>query len=67
MLTAKDPCTCCEIEVPVCVPGCCKEPSCVTCRRGLFGRSITEYTWCCGYRVKIVVTRRGAVIVHTYG
>ena len=68
MLQVTDPCTCCPIEVPVCVPGCCTDAPCVSCRRGLFGRTITEYTWCCGYRVRIVLsTRRSTLTVHTYG
>jgi hypothetical protein len=63
VLKAKDPCTCCWIDVCVCVPGCCTgEPCCVT-RCGFFGRVITQYTWCCGHTVEIVVTRHGRVIV----
>ncbi len=67
MLQIQDPCTCCPIEIPVCVPGCCTDAPCVTSSRGLFGRTITEYSWCCGFRVRIVLTRSNTVIVHTYG
>ena len=67
ILQVQDPCTCCPIEVPVCVPGCCTDAPCVTTRCGLFGRTITEYTWCCGFKVRIVMTKRDTIIVHTYG
>ena len=67
MLQIKNPCSCSPVEVPVCVPGCCTEPPSVSCRAGLFGRSITEFTWCCGYRVRIVLTRDNTIIVHSYG
>jgi hypothetical protein len=67
ILHIQDPCTCCAIEVPVCVPGCCTDAPCVSTRQGIFGRTITEYSWCCGFRVKIVMTRRGDIVVHTYG
>lgn len=67
ILHVQDPCTCCPIEVPVCVPGCCTDAPCVTTRRGLFGRTVTEYCWCCGFRVKIIMTRGHDIIVYTYG
>lgn len=68
MLTVNDPCSCCPIEVPVCVPGCCTDAPSVSCRRGLFGRMIYTYTWCCGYTAKITLsTRRGTILVTTYG
>jgi hypothetical protein len=67
MLQITDPCRCCPVEVPVCVPGCCTGTPSVSCRQGLFGRTITEYTWCCGFRVRMVLTRRNEIIVHTYG
>ena len=63
----QDPCTCRLVEVPVCVPGCCTDAPCITTRDGLFGRSITEFTWCCGFRVRVVITRSDTIIVHTYG
>ncbi len=67
MLSITDPCTRCPVEVPVCVPGCCTDAPKVSCRRGLFGRTITEFMWCCGFRAKIVLTRRNDITVHTYG
>jgi hypothetical protein len=63
----QDPCTCSPVEVPVCVPGCCTDAPCVTTRDGLFGRSITEFTWRCGFRVRVVMTRSNTIIVHSYG
>lgn len=67
VLQVTDPCTCCPIDVPVCVPGCCTEPPCVTKRGGVGGRSITEFTWRNGFRVRIVHTPRDLLVVHTYG
>ena len=67
LLEIRGPCSCHSVQVPVCVPGCCTEPPSVVCRRGLFGRSVTEFTWCCGYRVRIVLTRGNKIVVHTYG
>lgn len=67
VLQVTDPCTCCPIEVPVCVPGCCTEPPCVTTRSGVLGRSITEFSWSNGFRVRVVHTARDVLIVHTYG
>ena len=67
VLQVTDPCTCCPIDVPVCVPGCCTEPPCVTNRGGVLGRSITEFTWSNGFRVRGVHTARDVLVVHTYG
>ena len=54
VLAVKDPCTGCAVEVPVCLPSCCKGDPKVCSRPGLFGRSVVTYSWCCGYDVKIV-------------
>ena len=68
VLVVKDPCCCgCSVEVPVCLPSCCTGEPCVTCRPGMFGRSIVEYSWDCGYLVRVVFTRHGDLIVHSYG
>ena len=57
----------CRVRCPKCQAMLVIAP-CVSCRRGLFGRTITEYTWCCGYKVRIVLsTRRNTLTVHTYG
>ncbi len=67
VLTVIDPKTCCPIEVPVCLPSCCTGyPQC-SGRDGLFGRGITNYSWCCGFKVRIVVGHHGDVTVHYYG
>jgi hypothetical protein len=52
--------------VPVCVP-VCNEAPCVTSRCGLFGRGIVSYTWSCGYRIDMVITKHGDVRVTTFG
>ena len=67
VLQVMDPCTGCPIDVPVCVPGCCTGLPKVCGRKGLFGRPITEFDWCCGYRVKVVMKLNGDLIVHCYG
>jgi hypothetical protein len=68
VLLVKDPCVCgCFVEVPVCLPVCCTGAPEVDCHRGLLGRDVVEYDWCCGYKVKVVFDRRGDVTVHYYG
>jgi hypothetical protein len=68
VLLVKDPCVCgCLVNVPVCLPACCTGAPEVCCHRGLLGRAVVEYEWCCGYRVKIVFDRCGDLIVHSYG
>ena len=67
ILQVKEPCGCCLIDVPVCVPGCCAGVPEVQCRRGLFGRQIVTYDWCCGNHLKIVMTRHGDLTVHYFG
>jgi hypothetical protein len=66
VLKVADPCCCCYLEVPVCVP-VCNEAPCVTSRCGLFGRGIVSYTWSCGYRIDMVITKHGDVRVTTFG
>jgi hypothetical protein len=67
ILQVNDPCCCCYVEVPVCVPCCCEGAPEVCARSGICGRHIVEYTWCCGYEVKVVFDKCGDVTVHTYG
>ncbi len=67
VLTVIDPETCCPVSVPVCLPACCTGPPKCSGRNGLLGRGITNYSWCCGYSVRIVVGHHGAVTVHCYG
>ncbi|MDA1050421.1 MAG: hypothetical protein O3C40_08055 [Planctomycetota bacterium] len=67
VLSVIDPRTCCQIDVPVCLPSCCTGPPQCSGRNGLLGRGITNYNWCCGYAVRIVVGHHGDVTVHYYG
>lgn len=67
ILVVKDPCNCCEVEIPVCLPGCCTGEPKLCSHPGILGRNIVEYEWCCGFRVKIVFDRCGDITVHTYG
>ena len=67
IVLVKDPCTCCCIEVPVCVPCCCTAVCSVDCRHGLFGKTIYEYCWDCGFRMEVAVHKNGDMIVHYYG
>lgn len=64
VLLVKDPCTCCYVRVPVCIPCCCDGEPKVCCHPGILCRDVAEYSWCCGYRVKIVIDRHGCVVVH---
>ena len=66
-LAVYDPCSRCMIDVPVCLPGCCTGAPQAGGRGGLFGQGITNFSWCCGYKVRVVVSRHGAVTVHYYG
>jgi hypothetical protein len=67
VLGVKDPCVCgCIVPITLCVPGCCTDVPSMTCHRGLLGRQIVEYRWCCGYKLKVIFDRRGDVTVHTF-
>jgi hypothetical protein len=67
VLRVKDPCSCCYIDVPVCMPCCVTGAPCVNTRCGLFGRTIVEYSWDCGYRIEVTLTKRGDAIVTYFG
>lgn len=67
ILQVKDPCTCCLVEVPVCVPCCCDGGPVMCCYSGFMKRDVVEYTWGCGFYLKVVFDRRGDVTVHYYG
>jgi hypothetical protein len=64
VLLVKESCTCCVIDVPVCLPCCCKGEPEVCAHKGVLGRDVTEFTWCSGYRVRVVIDRHGCVTVH---
>ena len=60
----QDPCGCGH-EACINVPACCagEEPY-ITWKKGIFGRQIATVCWkCCDHDVKVIVCRRGRVIV----
>jgi hypothetical protein len=63
VLTIKDSCSCCPINIPVCLPGCCKDCPTESCRPGLGGRGVYTYDWCCGVRIVVRVQRDGGILV----
>lgn len=67
VLTVNDPCTCCPVNIPVCVPACCQGQPTVSNRSGLLGCCITEFEWCCGFRVTVKYKRCGDIVVVTHG
>lgn len=66
-LKVTDPCCCCCVEIPICLPACCKGEPKVCCQKGLMGRNVVTYEWCCGYKVRVVFERCGDITVHSYG
>jgi hypothetical protein len=67
VLFVKDPCACCLVEVPVCMPTCCSGDPKVCCHKGFLGRQVVEYSWDCGFSLKVVFDRKGDIVVHYYG
>jgi hypothetical protein len=68
VLMVKDPCVCgCLVPVPVCLPACCTGEPTVCAHPGIFGRTVVEYDWCCGYRLRLVFDKHGGLTVHSYG
>jgi len=67
ILQVKDPCACCVVEVPVCIPACCTTPPTVCCYKGFLRRQVVEYSWACGFKLKVVFDRHGDIAVHYYG
>jgi hypothetical protein len=67
VLKVKNPCTCCETDIPVCLPGCCTGEPTICCGSGFLGRDVVEYEWCCGFRVRIAFKRCGDLLVTTWG
>ncbi len=60
VLLVKDCWDCCYVKVPMCLPQCCQgEPH--VCRKGM---SVAEYTWTSGYKVRVILNKRGKVFVH---
>jgi hypothetical protein len=67
VLKVKDPCTCCEVEVPVCLPACCEGEPTVCTGKGFLCRDIVEYEWCCGFYVRVAFKKCGDLVVTTRG
>jgi hypothetical protein len=67
VLRVKDPCTCCEVEVKVCVPACCTGEPTICAGVGFLCRDIVTYEWCCGYKVRVAFKHCGDVLVSTWG
>lgn len=67
VLQVKDPCACCLVEVPVCMPTCCSGDPKVCCHKGFMHRQVVEYSWDCGFSLKVVFDRKGDIVVHYYG
>ena len=68
LLEVENPCCCGPLlAVPVCLPACCTDVPDVSSRRGLLGRGIVTYSYCCGLTIKVVFERCGDVTVHYYG
>jgi hypothetical protein len=67
VLRVKDPCTCCEVDVTVCMPACCTGDPKICFDRGFLGRNVVEYEWCCGYSVRVAFKHNGDLLVTTWG
>jgi hypothetical protein len=67
VLKVKDPCTCCEVDVPVCLPACCQGEPTVCTGKGFLCRDIVEYEWCCGFYVRVAFKKCGDLVVTTRG
>jgi hypothetical protein len=64
VLSVKNPCTCCDVSIPVCLPACCLEcaPD-VSCRHGLFAQGIVSYDYACGVSVTVRFKHTGEILV----
>ncbi len=64
VLVVKDPRDCCcQVEVPVCLPGCCTDLECVAAHCRILGRATVRYDFACGVRVTILFRARGDIVV----
>lgn len=63
VLHTKNPCTCCPVDVPVCLPSCCCGEPTIDCKKTLLGDGMVSYKWCCGVTVNIRYDRCGDVLV----
>ena len=67
VLVVNDPCTCCPVQIPVCLPSCCTGEPTVCCHKGFLGRDVVSYEWCCGFSVDVRFLRSGDIVVVTRG
>jgi len=67
VLCVKNPCTCCPVEVPVCLPSCCCGEPKVSCRKAVLGAGVVTYDWCCGVSVTVRFDKCGDVLVTYHG
>jgi hypothetical protein len=67
ILQVKDPCTCCLVEVPTCIPACCTAAPTVCYHKGFLHRQVVEYSWACGFKIKMIFGKHGNVAVHYFG
>jgi len=63
VLHVTNPCTCCPVDVPVCLPNCCCDAPKVECRKTLLGDGVVTYSWCCGFSASIRFQPCGNVLV----
>jgi hypothetical protein len=63
VLNVTNPCTCCPVAIPVCLPSCCTGCPDVNARGALFGDGVVSYNWCCGVRVTVRFKHCGDVVV----
>ncbi|MBS0209027.1 MAG: hypothetical protein JSS27_08750 [Planctomycetes bacterium] len=63
VLCVSNPCTCCPVNVPVCLPSCCTGAPAVACRGGILCDGVVTYDWCCGVTVSVKFKKCGDVVV----
>ena len=59
-LLVKDCWACCYVQVPLCLPACCTGDT-QLCQKS---KCVTEYTWCSGYKVRIITTAND--VIHAF-
>ncbi|MBL8825797.1 MAG: hypothetical protein JNM18_02345 [Planctomycetaceae bacterium] len=67
MLCVTNPCTGCDLQVPVCLPLCCDCEPKVHARKALFSESLVSFEWAKGVKVVVRFERSGKVIVTYHG
>lgn len=59
-ITVQDPANCgCSVDIPICMPTCCKGEPCIDSRCGLFDRGVVWLKWCCGFKVRVLLAGDG--------